>query len=87
MPNALAWVLDTTDHRFKVSRSMFPPRITGVYGYGRASYSKTFALVVSAGVDVFIGGGAFLDPLSGGAPIAPFPGMVLPYAAGDDRSS
>lgn len=77
-PNAVAWVLDTGDSRFKISRSMFPASITGVYGYGRASYTKTFAYVAQAGVDVFIGGGAFLDPLSGGAPIAPF-GGVLPY--------
>jgi hypothetical protein len=78
-PNAQAWVLDTTDPRFKISRSMFPASITGVYGYGRASYTKTFAYVAQAGVDIFVGGGAFLEPLSGGAPTAPFSGGAFPY--------
>lgn len=79
VPNGLAWALDTSDPRFKVSRSLFPARITGVYGYGRASYSKNYFLVANAGVDVFIGAGAFLDPPSAGAPLAPFAGGILPY--------
>jgi hypothetical protein len=78
-PRAAAWVLDTTDPRFKISRSMFPTSITGVYGYGRASYSKNFWALASGGVDIFVGGGAFLDPLSGGAPLAPFGAGALPY--------
>jgi hypothetical protein len=78
-PRAAAWVLDTTDPRFKISRSMFPASITGVYGYGRASYSKNFLVLASGGVDIFVGGGAFLDPLSGGAPLAPFGAGALPY--------
>lgn len=78
-PRAAAWVLDTTDPRFKISRSMFPASITGVYGYGRASYSKNFFVLASGGVDIFVGGGAFLDPLSGGAPLAPFGAGALPY--------
>jgi hypothetical protein len=77
-PNAVAWVLDTSGQHFKVSRSMFPATITGVYGYGQASYTKYFEYLLEAGVDVFIGGGAFLDPPSGDAPLAPF-GGVLPY--------
>jgi hypothetical protein len=79
VPNGLAWALDTSDPRFKVSRSLLPARITGVYGYGRASYSKNYFLVANAGVDVFIGAGAFLDPPSAGAPLAPFAGGILPY--------
>jgi hypothetical protein len=82
VPNQLAWVLDTSDSRFKMSRALLPARITGVYGYGRASFNATY-YIFGGGVDIFVGAGAFSEQLPAGAPVAAFPGNpLLPCVVG-----
>jgi hypothetical protein len=82
VPKELAWVLDPTDTHFGMSRSILPPILTGVYGYGQASISVSY-WVIGGGVDIFAGAGAFSAPLAAGGPVAPFAGNpLLPYVAG-----
>lgn len=82
VPNALAWALDTTDPKFKMSRALLPATITGIYGYGRASFGVNY-YVIGGGVDIFVGAGAFSAPLAAGGPLAPFAGNpLLPYVVG-----
>jgi hypothetical protein len=81
VPNQLAWVLDTTDPHFRMSRSILPATLTGVYGYGRASVGFN-AYILGGGVDVFAGAGAFVGPLGPGAPVAGFAAGLLPIVVG-----
>jgi hypothetical protein len=82
VPKALAWVLDTTDTHFRMSRSILPATLTGVYGYGQASIGVNY-YVVGGGVDIFAGAGAFSAPIAAGGPLAPFAGNpLLPYVVG-----
>ncbi len=82
VPNNLAWALDTTDPKFKMSRALLPATITGIYGYGRASFGVNY-YVVGGGVDIFVGAGAFSAPLAAGGPLAPFAGnSALPFVVG-----
>jgi hypothetical protein len=81
VPNQLAWVLDTTDPHFRMSRSILPPMLTGVYGYGRASVGFNI-FILDGGVDVFAGAGAFVGPLGPGAPTAGFAAGALPIVVG-----
>ena len=78
VPNALAWALDTSDPHFGMSRAIMPPLITGVYGYGLASFGFD-AFVFGGGVDIFVGAGAFSTPVPGfpTPPLVPAP--ELPY--------
>jgi hypothetical protein len=82
VPRELAWVLDTTDTHFRMSRNILPATLTGVYGYGQASMG--FSLyVLGGGVDIFVGAGAFSAPVAQGGPLAPFAGNpLLPYVVG-----
>ena len=64
VPKALAWVLDPTDTHFRMSRSILPATLTGVYGYGQASFGVNY-YVVGGGVDIFAGAGAFSAPIGG----------------------
>ena len=61
VPKALAWVLDPTDTHFGMSRSILPATLTGVYGYGQASFGVNY-YVLGGGVDIFAGAGAFSAP-------------------------
>jgi hypothetical protein len=82
VPNNLAWALDTTDPKFKMSRALLPATITGIYGYGRASFGVNYYLI-GGGVDIFLGAGAFSAPLAAGGPLAPFAGNpLLPFVVG-----
>ena len=82
VPKALAWVLDPTDTHFRMSRSILPATLTGVYGYGQASFGVNY-YVVGGGVDIFAGAGAFSAPIAAGGPLAPFAGNpLLPYVVG-----
>jgi hypothetical protein len=82
VPKALAWVLDPTDTHFRMSRSILPATLTGVYGYGQASIGFNL-YVLGGGVDVFAGAGAFSAPIAAGGPLAPFGGNpLLPYVVG-----
>lgn len=82
VPKALAWVLDPTDTRFGMSRSILPATLTGVYGYGRASIGFN-AYVLGGGVDIWAGAGAFSAPIGAGGPLAPFAGNpLLPFVVG-----
>ena len=79
VPKALAWVLDPTDTHFRMSRSILPATLTGVYGYGQASIGVNY-YVLGGGVDIFAGAGAFSAPIAAGGPLAPFAGNpLLPY--------
>jgi hypothetical protein len=82
VPKTLAWVLDPTDTRFGMSRSILPATLTGVYGYGQASFGVNY-YVFGGGVDLFVGAGAFSAPIAAGGPLAPFAGNpLLPYVVG-----
>ncbi|MFN8192768.1 MAG: hypothetical protein U0R80_00625 [Nocardioidaceae bacterium] len=82
VPNALAWVLDPTDPHFGVSRAILPPQLTGVFGYGQASFGFN-AWIFGGGVDIYAGAGAFSAPIGAGGPLAPFAGNpLLPYVVG-----
>jgi hypothetical protein len=82
VPKELAWVLNPTDTHFGMSTSILPATLTGVYGYGQASVGVTY-YVVSGGVDMFVGAGAFGAPVSAGGPLAPFAGNpLLPFVVG-----
>ena len=82
VPKALAWVLDPTDTHFRMSRSILPATLTGVYGYGQASFGVNY-YVLGGGVDVFAGAGAFSAPIAAGGPLASFAGNpLLPYVVG-----
>jgi hypothetical protein len=81
-PKSLAWVLDPPDSHFGMSRSILPATLTGVYGYGRASYG-IHLYVLDGGVDIFAGAGAFSAPIAAGGPLAPFAGNpLLPFVVG-----
>ena len=75
-PKALAWVLDPTDTHFGMSRSILPATLTGVYGYGQASFGVDY-YVLGGGVDIFVGAGAFSAPIAAGGPLATFAGNPL----------
>jgi hypothetical protein len=82
VPKTLAWVLDPTDTHFGMSRSILPPVLTGVYGYGQASIGVNY-YVIGGGVDIYAGAGAFSAPIAAGGPLAPFAGNpLLPYVVG-----
>jgi hypothetical protein len=82
VPNHLAWVLDTADSRYKMSRALLPANITGIYGYGRASFAVNY-YIFGGGVDIFTGAGAFSGPLLPGAQQAAYAGNpLLPYVVG-----
>ena len=55
---ALAWVLQTDNERFGVSNNILPERLTGLYGYGRLSFSIDFFLF-GGGIELYAGMGAF----------------------------
>jgi hypothetical protein len=81
-PNSLAWVLDTTEPHFKMSRAIMPATITGFYCYGLASWGFN-AFVLGGGVGIFVGAGAFSAPVVSGGLLAPFAGTgPLPYVVG-----
>lgn len=82
VPKTLAWVLDPTDTRFGMSRSILPTTLTGVFGYGQASIGVNY-YVLGGGVDIYAGAGAFSAPIAAGGPLAPFAGNpLLPYVVG-----
>lgn len=82
VPNALAWALDTTDPKFAMSRAIMPPTITGIYGYGRASFAVNY-YVVGGGIDIFVGVGAFSAAVSAGGPLSALGGTLpLPFIVG-----
>jgi hypothetical protein len=81
VPKELAWVLDPTDTHFGMSRSILPPMLTGVYGYGQKSISVSF-WVIGGGVDMFIGAGAFSAPIAGGSAASFAGNPSLPYVVG-----
>ncbi|NQX13465.1 hypothetical protein HQQ80_17700 [Microbacteriaceae bacterium VKM Ac-2855] len=81
-PRELAWVLETTDPKFGMSRALLPKKITGVYGYGRASFAVNY-YVIGGGVDIFVGVGAFSGPVQTGGPLAGITGAgPLPFVVG-----
>ena len=49
VPKALAWVLDPTDTHFGMSRSILPATLTGVYGYGQASFGVNYYVLGGGG--------------------------------------
>ena len=83
---ALAWVLQTDNERFGVSSNILPDRLTGLYGYGRLSFSIDFFLF-GGGVELYAGMGAFSESpvgLIGEWPEnwSPTPALGLPYVVG-----
>jgi hypothetical protein len=65
-----------------LSRAILPATLTGIFGYGQVSFSRSI-YVLSGGIDLYIGAGAFSAPLASGGPMAPFAGNpMLPYVVG-----
>ena len=61
-PKAEAWVLATGGDKFKLNMAPLPARLTGVYGYGKASTSIN-VWVFSGGMEVYAAlGGLTLSP-------------------------
>ena len=58
-PKAEAWVLATGGDKFKLNTAPLPARLTGVYGYGKASTSIN-VWVFSGGMEAYSGLGGFL---------------------------
>jgi hypothetical protein len=58
-PKAEAWVLATGGDKFKLNMAPLPVRLTGVYGYGKASTSIN-VWVFSGGMEVYAGLGGFM---------------------------
>jgi hypothetical protein len=83
-PKDHAWVLQDTDSRFKLNMAPLPDRLTGVYGYVKASQSVNL-WIVSGGIEAYAGVGGFLltpeevRPDLGALP-SPF---GLPYVVGN----
>lgn len=82
VPKTLAWVLDPTNAHFGMSRAILPDTLTGIFGYGQASFGVNY-YVLGGGVDIYLGAGAFSAPLTAGGVLAPFTGNpLLPYVVG-----
>lgn len=80
VPKQLAWVLEPTNPHFGVSQAILPSTLTGVFGYGQLSRDVSL-YVVSGGVDLYAGMGAFSLVPPGMSPA--FGGLVgLPYVIG-----
>ena len=58
-PKAEAWVLNSGGDRFKLNTTPLPNRLTGVYGFVKASSSINL-YVFSGGIEVFAGVGGFV---------------------------
>jgi hypothetical protein len=58
-PKNEAWVLATGGDKFKLNMGPLPARLTGVYGYGKASDSVNL-WVFSGGIEVYAGLGGFV---------------------------
>lgn len=58
-PKAEAWVLGTGGDQFHLNMAPLPERLTGVYGYGKASSSVNL-WVLSGGMEAYLGLGGFL---------------------------
>ena len=81
VPKQLAWVLEPTNPHFGVSQAILPSTLTGVFGYGQLSRGASFGYVLSGGVDLYAGMGAFNVVPPGMSPA--FGGVVgFPYVVG-----
>jgi hypothetical protein len=58
-PKAEAWVLAGSGDKFKLNMSPLPARLTGLYGYAKAS-SSIDAFVFSGGIEAYAGLGGFV---------------------------
>lgn len=83
---ALAWVLQTDNERFGVSSAILPDYLTGLYGYGRLSFSIDFFLF-GGGIELYAGMGAFSESPVGvsgewSEDWSSTPSLGLPYVIG-----
>ncbi len=79
-PKSNAWILADAGGRFSLNMSAMPDNLTGVYGYVRVNSSVNL-YVVSGGVEVYAGLGAFVNT---GNPSDPGSGLTgLPYVVGN----
>lgn len=82
----LAWVLHTDSPHFGVSDAILPDRLTGLFGYGRLSFSVDW-YILGGGIDVYAGMGAFSEGPPGLLGIwavdwSQNPALGLPYVIG-----
>jgi hypothetical protein len=79
-PKSEAWVLAGSGDRFKLNMTALPVRLTGMYGYVKASSSLN-AFVFAGGLEAYVGLGAFvltpaqvtdLNAVGSGIPALPF---------------
>ena len=90
-PKSEAWVLQDDDSRFKLNMEPLPSRLTGVYGYVKASRSFN-EWIVSGGAEVYAGLGGFeltkrqaldLNARLSGAELDLGLPVALPYVVGN----
>lgn len=81
VPKAKAWVLYTGSDRFGVSDRLLPTTLTGLYGYGKVSFSVQW-YVFGGGIEVYAGMGAFTETPSGGSSLWNMSAIGLPYVLG-----
>lgn len=82
----LAWVLHTDSEHFGVSDAILPAKLTGVFGYGRLSFSINW-YIFGGGIELYAGMGAFSEAPLGLVGVWPTdwsdnPGLGLPYVIG-----
>jgi hypothetical protein len=81
-PKQKAWVLQTGSEHFGVSQAILPDSLTGVFGYGYASFGINW-YIFGGGVELFAGLGAFVESPPGGTSAWVVPvGLGLPYVVG-----
>lgn len=86
VPRSLAWVLHTDSEHFGVSDAILPAKLTGLFGYGRLSFSINW-YILGGGVELYAGMGAFSESPAGLVGVwtsdwSSIPGLGLPYVIG-----
>jgi len=81
-PKGKAWVLQTGSEHFGVSQEILPASLTGLFGYGYASFGVNW-YVFGGGVELFAGLGAFVEgPTGADSAWSSLAGLGLPYVVG-----
>ncbi len=81
-PKEKAWVLQTGSEHFGVSQAILPDSLTGLFGYGYASFGVNW-YIFGGGIELFAGLGAFVDsPPGRGSAWSGLAGIGLPYVVG-----
>lgn len=85
VPKGEAWILNTGSEHFGVNSSILPPKLTGFYGYGQASFGVNW-YIFGGGVEIYAGMGAFSTfPVSSPTLVDDWSSMAslgLPYVLG-----